>query len=65
MFDVSNTTNLIQQLTGVSLEELRQLHSRITDAEEITRSLIRRREAQERRAERLRARGLSVVGAMP
>lgn len=61
MFDVSNTTDLIHQLSNVSLDELRQLHGCLVDAEEVTRTLIRRREVQQRREERLRARGLSVA----
>ncbi len=63
MLDVTNIAGMIEQLSGASLDELRVLHSRIVEAEEITRSVIRRREAQERRASRLKERGLSIVGA--
>lgn len=63
MFDVTDTTNLIQRLAAIDLSELRLLHNRIANAEEIVRVVIRQREAQERRDERLRARGLAVIGA--
>jgi hypothetical protein len=62
MFDGADTTSLIQKLAAIDLQELRELHSRITDAEAVVRAVIRQREAQERRDERLRVRGLSIVG---
>jgi hypothetical protein len=61
MIDVTDTATLIQRLAGIDLAELRQLHNRIQDAEEITRALIRQREQQERRNQRLRERGLAIV----
>jgi hypothetical protein len=61
MFDGADTTSLIQKLAAIDLKELRELHGRITDAETVVRAVIRQREAQERRDERLRARGLSIV----
>jgi hypothetical protein len=61
MIDVTDTATLIQRLAGIDLTELRQLHNCIQDAEEITRALIRQREAQERRNQRLRERGLAIV----
>jgi len=64
MFDVSNTANLIQQLAGVSLDELRVLHNHTVNAERLLRGVIREREAIARRDARLRERGLSVAGAM-
>lgn len=61
MFDVTDTPGLIQRLSTIDLGELRALHTRIVDAEEITRTLIRRREAQERREARIRERGLTFA----
>jgi hypothetical protein len=62
MFDGADTTSLIQKLAAIDLNELRELHGRISDAEVVVRAIIRQREAQERRDERLRVRGLSIVG---
>ena len=64
MFDVTDTGNLIQRLAAIDLNELRVLHRRIVDAEQIVRAVIRPREAQERRDERLQARGLSIAGTV-
>jgi hypothetical protein len=61
MFDQTNTTSLIRQLTDTPLEELRELHGRLVDAEPIVRAVLRQREAQERRNQRLRERGLAIV----
>ena len=61
MFDVTDTASLIQKLTAIDLSELRVLHGRIVDAEEMVRALIRRREAQERRDARIRESGLSIA----
>jgi hypothetical protein len=61
MLDVTNTTALIQQLATTGLGELRELHNHVADIEKIIRVLIREREAQQRRDERLRARGLHVA----
>ena len=58
MLDV---TNLIRQLADVDLAEMRALHGRIVDAEQIVRAVIRQREGQERRDARLRERGLCGV----
>jgi hypothetical protein len=63
MFDVTDTGNLIQRLAAIDLKELRELHDRIVDTEQITRAVIRQREAQQRRDARLRERGLCVAGA--
>jgi hypothetical protein len=60
MFDLTDTGSLIQRLAAIDLTELRQMHSGIIAAEEITRAVIRRREAQERRDARLKERGLSI-----
>ena len=62
MLDDADATSLIQKLAAIDLKELRALHVRITDAEAVVRAVIRQREAQERRDERLRVRGLSIVG---
>jgi sensor histidine kinase YesM len=63
MIDVNDATGLIQRLAFTDLRELRELHGRINDAEQVIRALIRQREAQQRRDERLRARRLSVAEA--
>jgi hypothetical protein len=61
MFATTNAATLIHQLTAVSLNDLRQLHSRLVDAEPIVRAVLRQREAQERRNARLRERGLAIM----
>jgi hypothetical protein len=61
MFDLTSTTNLICQLTDTPLQELRELHGRLVDAEPIVRAVLRQREQQERRNQRLRQRGLAIV----
>lgn len=65
MADVTDTTGLIERLTAVDLAELRRMHGRLADAEEITRAVIRQREAQERRDARLRERGLLCDATAP
>ncbi len=62
MIDVSNTTDLLQRLAGVSLDELRVLHGRVVDSDRLLRGLIREKEALARRDARLRERGLSIAG---
>jgi succinate dehydrogenase/fumarate reductase flavoprotein subunit len=64
MLDATDiTATLIQRLSSADLRELRELHNRILDAEQIVRAIVRRREIQERRNERLRVRGLHVASA--
>jgi hypothetical protein len=62
MIDLANIAGTVDRLVATPLEDLLGLHSRIVEAERLTRVLIREKEALARQERRLKAHGLSVVG---
>ena len=59
--DLIQSTNLVDRLTGASLDELRALLGRLEDGARIVRAVIRERQALARRDTAWRARELAIA----
>ena len=61
MADTNTTADPIERITDMSLDELQQRRMQHIERGEIYGAVIRRREQQERRTQRLRERGLAIA----